>query len=128
MFDTVRGLPLHVLVLHATVILVPLGALITTAVLLRSSWRQHYFGLLAAFNLGLLALTFITVQAGAELQEQLGGQVAQKPARSGPLAFGRAAGALAVRGGSRSSRSSTRPTLRPGVRFSGHRTRRERPR
>ena len=40
-FDTFRGLPVHVLALHLTVVAVPVMALVTAAVPWRSSWRRR---------------------------------------------------------------------------------------
>lgn len=74
MFDSFFGLPLHVFVLHATVILVPLSAPVTAAVFLRPQWRR-FGAFAAAWNVALLVLTFVTVRAGYNLQKDLGGQV-----------------------------------------------------
>ena len=70
MFDTFLGLPLHVLVLHFTVVLVPLSAMATIAVFLRRPWREAYAGRLAAANAAMLVLTFVTVRAGLALQDR----------------------------------------------------------
>lgn len=70
MFDTFLGLPVHVLVLHFTVVLVPLSATATLAVLLRRPWREAYAGRLAAVNAAMLVLTFVTVRAGLALQDR----------------------------------------------------------
>ncbi|MGQ0629804.1 MAG: cupredoxin domain-containing protein [Sporichthyaceae bacterium] len=75
MFDTFFGLPLHVFVLHATVVLLPLGAIATVAVILRPAWRAKYLAIVTAANVGLLVLTFVTVRAGYALQDKLGGGV-----------------------------------------------------
>lgn len=75
MFDTFLwfDLPLHVFVLHATVMLLPLGAIATLAIFLRPAWRAKYLRIAAAANVGLLVLTFITVRSGYALQDKLGG-------------------------------------------------------
>src|SRR3954468_22252925 len=65
------GLPLHVLVLHFTVVLVPIGGMATAAVMVRQQWRDRYLAHVAAGNLALLALTFVTVRAGLALQGDL---------------------------------------------------------
>src|SRR4051812_31992980 len=68
MFDTFLGLPLHVLVLHFTVVLVPISAIATTAVFLYRPWRAAYGARMVVGNLAMLALTFVTVRAGLDLQ------------------------------------------------------------
>lgn len=69
MYDTFLGLPLHVLLLHFTVVLVPVGAAASAAVFLRARWRR--FAIVAVTgNVVLLALTFVTVQAGQKLQNR----------------------------------------------------------
>lgn len=70
MFDTFMGLPLHVLVLHFTVVLVPLSAVLTGAVFLHRPWREAHAGRVAAVNVAMLALTFATVRAGLALQDR----------------------------------------------------------
>ena len=40
-FDLINGLPVHPLVVHAVVVLVPLAALGTIAIALRPAWRPH---------------------------------------------------------------------------------------
>ncbi len=71
MFDTFMSLPLHVLVLHFAVVLIPMGAAATVAVMLRPAWRDRLAMYVAAGNLALLVLTFVTVRAGYALQEKL---------------------------------------------------------
>lgn len=71
MFDSFLNLPLHVLVLHFTVVLVPLGAMATVAVMVRQQWRARFAPFVAAGNVALLGLTFVTVRAGIALQHRL---------------------------------------------------------
>lgn len=70
MFDTFMGLPTHILVLHFTVVLVPLSAFATIAVFLRTEWRKKYAGWLAMLNVAMLAVTFVTVRAGWDFQHR----------------------------------------------------------
>ena len=42
MFDLVNGIPLHPLVVHAVVVLLPLAVVGTIAIVLRPSWRVRY--------------------------------------------------------------------------------------
>ncbi len=88
MFDTVNGLPLHPLVVHAVVVLLPLAALLTIAVAVRSAWRRHA-ALVVAADAVVLALTWVATQSGERLQarlEQLSGAgVAREHAADGGL-------------------------------------------
>lgn len=68
MFDTFLGLPLHILVSHFVVVLIPLSAMATIAVCLRKAWREKYVMPLAIGNVAMLALTFATVRAGQDLK------------------------------------------------------------
>jgi hypothetical protein len=60
----------HVLVLHFTVVLVPITAVATTAVFLYGPWREAYGGRMVVANLVMLALTFVTVRAGLDLENR----------------------------------------------------------
>lgn len=73
MLDVVGGLPIHPLVVHATVVLVPLAAL---SVLLAGVWpafrrRAGYVPLLLA--LLALVLVPVTTQSGEAFEERVGG-------------------------------------------------------
>jgi uncharacterized membrane protein len=70
LFDTFMGLPLHILVVHFTVVLVPLSAIATIAVFLRPAWRKRYAAPIAILNVLMLALTFVTVQAGGDFEDR----------------------------------------------------------
>ena len=71
MFDTIAGLPLHPLVVHAVEVIVPLAAL---AVLLAAVWptfRSWAFALPLALALGALVLVPIATQSGEALEERV---------------------------------------------------------
>lgn len=70
MFDTFLGLPLHVLLLHLTVVLIPLAAVVTAAVVCWPPWRRALGAPLVGVNAALLVLTFVTVQSGQQLQNR----------------------------------------------------------
>jgi membrane protein required for beta-lactamase induction len=69
-FDTFTGLPTHILVSHFAVVLIPIGATATIAVVLRKAWREKFAGLLALGNIGLLAMAFVTLRAGEDLMDR----------------------------------------------------------
>ena len=71
MFDTFQGLPVHALVLHAAVVLVPLAALLTVLVALVGRWRPRGAWPVVAGNVVTLATVFVAVQSGEALQERL---------------------------------------------------------
>ncbi|MGQ0467259.1 MAG: DUF2231 domain-containing protein [Sporichthyaceae bacterium] len=71
MFDTFMNLPLHVLVLHFAVVLIPMSATATAAVFLYKPFRERFAGPAVLLNLGMLVLTFVTVQSGEALKDKL---------------------------------------------------------
>lgn len=73
MIDTVLGLPLHPLVVHAVVVLLPLMALITVVVAARSSWRAAAAWPVVAANLVVLAFTVLAKESGEHLLHQMSG-------------------------------------------------------
>ena len=70
MFDLINGLPVHALVVHVVVVLLPLFALVTVAFVVRPQWRP---GLPWAIlgNAGVFATTFVATQSGENLQTRL---------------------------------------------------------
>lgn len=89
MFDTVAGLPLHPLVVHAVVVLLPLMALVTIAVAARPTWRRAALPVVVADAL-VVALAFVATESGERFQGRLsrlrgGGAVAREHAEQGDL-------------------------------------------
>ena len=72
MFDTVFGLPVHPLVVHAVVVLTPAAALGVLAIALRPSWRAVYGPLVIAVAAVATLLTPIATQSGESLAERVG--------------------------------------------------------
>lgn len=80
MFDTVLGLPVHALVVHVVVVLVPLAALGVVGLALVPAWRARFgWAVLALATAGLAAVPVATA-SGRRLQERLhaGGVVAKQ--------------------------------------------------
>jgi hypothetical protein len=78
------GLPFHVLINHAAVVLVPLAALGVIAIALVPRWREQY-GVLVAGAAVIASITvFITVLSGEQFKESqeekgaIGGPIAEK--------------------------------------------------
>jgi hypothetical protein len=69
-FDTIAGLPLHPLAVHAVVVLLPLTALATIAVAVRPAWRAAS-GPVAVVALLLVPVTIVAKQSGEALQRRL---------------------------------------------------------
>jgi hypothetical protein len=76
-FDTVLGLPVHVLVVHGVVVLLPLMTVVTTVwAFLPRAPRLVGWGVVAA-NAAVAVLTFLAKESGEALQERLGGTAAR---------------------------------------------------
>lgn len=73
MFDTIAGLPLHPLVVHATEVLVPTAALVIALAALWPSFRRWAGFLPFGLALGALVLVPISTQSGEALQERVKG-------------------------------------------------------
>lgn len=70
MFDSIGGLPLHPLAVHAVVVLLPLTALAVIAVALRPVWRPAAapVAVLAAV---MVVVSYVSRESGEALQERL---------------------------------------------------------
>lgn len=103
MFDTIAGLPVHPLAVHAVVVLLPLMALVTIAVSVRPSWRQYSLWVLVA-NVGVFVAAFVAKESGEALYHRIGqfgrNDLAEKHVEYGDMlpvfAFGLVIAALAV--------------------------------
>lgn len=65
----IAGLPAHILLIHAVVVLAPiagLGGIVYAAV---PRWRRYLAWPLAVLSLGLVPLSLLTAQAGEQLEE-----------------------------------------------------------
>ena len=72
MFDTVLGLPLHALVVHATVVLLPLLSLLTILVAIWPKWRKPAAGLaVLVADVAVYGLALVTKESGENLEARL---------------------------------------------------------
>ena len=72
MFDTINGIPVHPLVVHAVVVLLPLAIVGAFAIVLRADWRKRY-GVLVVLTSGLATLAIpIATSSGEALERQVG--------------------------------------------------------
>ena len=70
MFDTISGLPVHALVVHAVVVLLPLMSIGTVAVALRPRWRQ-YAPAVAVLDGLVVIVALVAKESGERLQARL---------------------------------------------------------
>lgn len=71
-FDSIGGLPLHPLVVHAVVVLVPLAALGTVAIAVRPAWRRPYGPPVVALAAVAAALCPVATSSGEALAGRVG--------------------------------------------------------
>lgn len=72
MFDLINGLPIHPLVVHAVVVLLPLAILGTIAIAVRPVWRLTYGPLVVAIAAVAAALVPVATSSGEALEERVG--------------------------------------------------------
>jgi hypothetical protein len=70
LFDKFMGLPVHILILHATVVLVPLVGIISIAVFVYPPLRQKFALPVAGINVALFFLTWATVESGEKFKHR----------------------------------------------------------
>lgn len=69
---TVGGLPLHPLLVHAVVVLLPLSAVGAVVIAARPPWRRRFGPVVAALTVLAVALVPITQETGDQLKHKLG--------------------------------------------------------
>jgi hypothetical protein len=72
MFDTVLGLPVHALVVHAVVVLVPLSATGVLAIAAVPRWRERFGTLVLLLSTAALVTVPVATRSGGELEERIG--------------------------------------------------------
>ena len=72
MFDTVLGLPVHALVMHVVVVLVPLAAAGVIAIAAVPRWRDRFGVLVVALATAGLAAVPVATRSGGKLEDRLG--------------------------------------------------------
>jgi len=71
-FDTVFGLPVHALVMHVVVVLVPLAAAGVVAIAVVPRWRERFGLLVLALATAGLATVPVATKSGGKLEDRLG--------------------------------------------------------
>ena len=72
MFDLVNGLPIHPLVVHGVVVLLPLAVLGAIAIAVRPAWRLAYGPLVVACAAVATALLPVATSSGEALEKHVG--------------------------------------------------------
>ena len=72
MFDTINGLPVHALVVHAVVVLLPLAVLGAIAIAVRPAWRITDGPLVVGVAAVATALCPVATSSGEELEKRVG--------------------------------------------------------
>ena len=72
MFDTVAGLPVHPLVIHAVVVLGPLAALLLVAYAARPAWRTGLRWPTVVLSLVAAGSAWVATESGEALEERVG--------------------------------------------------------
>ena len=72
MFDLVNGLPVHPLVVHAVVVLLPLAVLGTIAIAVKPGWRLSYGPLVVASAVLATVLIPVATSSGEALEKHVG--------------------------------------------------------
>jgi len=72
MLDTIHGLPVHPLVVHAVVVLLPLAILGTIAIVVRPRWRRPYGPLVLAVTAAATVLIPVATSSGEALEHHVG--------------------------------------------------------
>lgn len=76
---TIDGIPLHPLLVHAVVVLLPLAALGAIAIALVPRWRQKYSWPVLGVTLAGVAAVPVAKQAGEDLQSALEARIGPNP-------------------------------------------------
>ncbi len=80
MFDVFRGLPVHALVVHAVVVLVPLSALGVVLIAVLPGWRERFGVAVLGLATAALVTVPVAVASGQQLKKRLNpsGVIAQQ--------------------------------------------------
>ena len=72
MFDLINGIPVHPLVVHAIVVLLPLALLGTIAIAVKPAWRRPYGPLVVAAVAVSAVLAPVATSSGEQLEQRVG--------------------------------------------------------
>lgn len=72
MFDTITGLPIHPLVVHAVIVLLPLACLGAVLVAAKPSWNRSWGWVVLACSFIALGSAFVAKESGEKLESRVG--------------------------------------------------------
>jgi len=72
MFDTIAGLPLHPLVVHAVIVLLPLACLGAVLVAIKPAWNRTYGWLVLVCTVVATGSAFVAKESGEKLASRVG--------------------------------------------------------
>jgi uncharacterized membrane protein len=72
LFDLINGIPVHPLVVHAIVVLLPLATLGTIAIAVRPRWRSTYGPLVVVAALAAVVLCPVATSSGEAFEKRVG--------------------------------------------------------
>ena len=72
MFDLINGLPVHPLVVHGAVVLLPLAVVGAVGIAVRPAWRRAYGVLVLACAAAATALIPVATSSGEALEKRVG--------------------------------------------------------
>lgn len=72
MFDTINGIPLHPLVVHAVAVLLPLAIVGTIAIVARPAWRRTHGILVVGVAAVATAMIPVATSSGESLEKHVG--------------------------------------------------------
>lgn len=80
MFDTVLGLPVHVLVIHGVLVLIPAASLAAITISVVEKWRARFGYVVLALTTASLVLVPVATRSGQALKQRVnaGGIVARQ--------------------------------------------------
>lgn len=72
MFDTITGLPIHPLVVHAVIVLLPLACLGAVLVAAKPAWNRSWGWVVLACSFIALGSAFVAKESGEKLASRVG--------------------------------------------------------
>lgn len=72
MFDLILGLPIHALVVHVVVVLLPVGALGAVAMAVVPRWRERFGWAVLGVQAAALLSVPVAMKSGYELRDRIG--------------------------------------------------------
>lgn len=80
MFDTVLGLPVHILVIHGVLVLIPAASLAAITISVVGKWRARFGYVVLGLTTASVAIVWVAMESGKALRQRIdaGGIVARQ--------------------------------------------------